>query len=446
MHNTQSPVVGEPPAVLAETDAASVARLGVWMLLIGFGGFLLWAFFAPLGQGIAGSGTVVVSGERKTVQSLPGGVVERILVHEGDLVANDQLLIQLNTVQAQSQLDVATGQWLTARSIEARLIAERLDQPRIDWPADLLAREADPRTRAGMELQDNLFATRRAELASRLQIIQHEQEALAEELEGYESIRQNQETQLKYQREELEGMRVLAKQGYIPRIKLFEAERSTAQLSSQLASTIADIGRTRQAVNESRLKALQQTQAFRSEAESQLTQVSAEVSALADRIKALEFEVQNGQIRAPAAGQVMGLTVHTEGGVVPAGQRLMDVVPQGADWVVKVQFPPLVADRLKPGLPVDVRFSSLQRIQTPVLEGEVTKVSPDQLIDPASGMAYFSAEVAVGPSVREELADAGLEVKPGMQVEVLVKTGERTLINYLMKPITERLVGALKEE
>ncbi|WP_137820002.1 HlyD family type I secretion periplasmic adaptor subunit [Pseudomonas sp. 2FG] len=446
MKPIQNDLQTDSQAPAPDTDAAGIARFGLWLLALGFGGFLLWAGLAPLDQGVVGSGTVVVSGERKTVQSLLGGAIERILVREGEQVRQGQVVVQLNTIQAQSQLDVALGQWLSARSVEARLIAERLDRDSIDWPQNLLAMAADPRAQAAMELQGNLFATRRDELASRLKILQHEEESLAEQLAGFEEIKRNHDAQLKYQRQELEGLRELAQEGYVPRNRLFEAERNAAQLGAQQAAAISDIGRTRQAINESKLKTLQQAQAFRSEAESQLTQVAAEASSLADRIKALDFEVRNGSILASVAGQVMGLAVHTVGGVVPAGQRLMDLVPQGSSWVVKAQFPPLVADRLKPGLPVDVRFASLQRVNTPVMSGKVTTVSADQLIDEHSRLPYFSVEVEVSPEVVSELRRAGLDVKPGMQVEVIIKTGERTLMNYLMKPVTERLVGAFKEE
>lgn len=434
----------EPSSI--NTDAAAAARSGLWLLALGLGSFLLWAVLAPLDQGIVGNGTVAVSGERKTVQTLLGGVVEEILVREGDLVDKGQVLVRLNTVQTQSQLDITVGQWISARALEARLLAERLDRHAIDWPRDLLARKKDPRAREAMELQGNLFATRRAELASRLQIIEREQAAQREELAGYQEIRHHQEDRLNFQREELETLRELAKQGHVPRVSLLEKERNTSEISSDLASNISAIGRVQQALNEGQLKGEQQRHAFRSEVEAQLTQVSSEVSSLGDRLRALEFEVKNGAVAAPAAGQVMAMNLHTVGGVAQAGQRLMDIVPQGATWIVKAKFPPMVADRLKPGLPVDIRFNSLHKIRTPVLEGKVVTVSPDQLVEEKSGQPYFSAEVAVNPESLAEIGNAGLEVKPGMEVGVLVKTGERTLADYLIKPVSNNLAGALKEE
>lgn len=423
-----------------------IARFGLVMLLVAFGGFLLWASLAPLDQGLVGNGSVVVAGERKVVQAPQEGVVDAILVRDGDRVEQGQLLIQQNTVRAQAQLDVTLGRFINARSIEARLTAERLGNEGIDWPADLLEQAADPRAQAAMALQENLFRTRREELASRLQILRHELAGQEEQLAGYRSIRQNQERQLTLQQRELEGIRGLAADGYVPRNRLFEAERHYAQLSAVLASTLGEIGRLGQQINETRMKSLQQEQSFRSEVETELTRVAAEASTHADQLRALRFELEHASIRAPVAGQVMALAVHTLGAVTPAGERLLDIVPQDSAWQVKAQFPPLVVDRLAVGLPVDLRFSSLQRVHTPVLLGVVTTVSADQLVDEKTGLSYFSVGVDVEPQSVAELAASGLEIKPGMQVEVIVRTGERTLMNYLLKPLTERLVTAFKEE
>lgn len=427
-------------------DASKTARLGLWIIAIGLGGFILWAALAPLAQGVAGSGTVVVAGERKTVQALAGGAVENILVREGDRVAAGQVLVQLNTIQAQSQLEVALGQWFSASANEARLSAERHGLDGIAWPDDLLKRAEDPRAKRNMDLQTNLFETRRAELASRRQILENQSASLLEQLNAYEQIKRHLETQLDYQRQELDGLRQLAAEGYVPRNRLFEAERNASQLSAQLTAGISDIGKTRQSITETKLQALQLQQSFRIDAESQLASVAAEASSLSERIKALEFEVNNAAIRAPVAGQVIGLTVHTVGGVIPAAQRLMDIVPQGSAWIIKTKFEPLVADRLKTGLPVNLRFSSLNSATLPVVEGTVLTVSGDQLLDDKTGQPYFSVEVEVGAEAVARLLAHGLEVKPGMQAEVLVQTGERTFLKYLLSPLEKRIRGALKEE
>ncbi|WP_434647562.1 HlyD family type I secretion periplasmic adaptor subunit [Pseudomonas sp. D1-2] len=430
----------------ASTDAGGAARYGVVFLALTLGGFLLWACLAPLDQGVVGSGTVVVAGERKAVQSLVGGVVEKLLVSDGDRVSQGQLLVQLNTVQAQSQLDVTLGKLLNDRSIEARLMAERLGADEIQWPQQLLERADEPRVKAAMALQSQLFMTRRAELGSRLKIIEHEIGALQQQLQGYEGVKRNYDAQMRFQQQELEGLRELAREGYVPRNKLFEAERNAAQLAGQIASGIGDVGRTRQAINESRLKALQAQQEFRRDAETQLSEVSAEAAAYADQIRALQFEVDNGAIRAPVAGQVMDMSIHTVGGVAQGGQTLMQVVPLDAPMAITARFDPLMANKLTPGLPVHVHFTALQRVDTPTVTGTVTTVSADQLIDQQTHQPYFSAKVEIPAETVVALQGAGLLVRPGMLADVTVVTGERTLMNYLMKPLRERLLAAFKEE
>jgi protease secretion system membrane fusion protein len=433
-------------AVRASTDAGGAARYGVIFLCVALGSFLLWACLAPLDQGVVGSGTVVVAGERKAVQSLVGGVVEKLLVSDGDRVSQGQLLVQLNTLRAQSQLDVTQGKLLNDRSVEARLIAERLGSATIEWPPELLARANEPRVKAAMALQTQLFLTRRGELASRLQIIEHEEESLQQQLRGYEGVKRNYDAQMQFQQQELEGLRDLARDGYVPRNKLYEAERGAAQLAGQIAAGVGDVGKTRQGINESRLKLLQTQQEFRRDAETQLSDVSAEAAGFADQIQALQFEVENGAIRAPVSGQIMDVTIHTVGGVAQAGQSLMQVVPLDAPMAITARFEPLMANKLRPGLPVHVHFTALQQVDTPTVTGVVSTVSADQLLDEQTHRPYFSAKIEIPADTVVALQKSGLLVRPGMLADVTVVTGERTLMNYLMKPLRERLLAAFKEE
>lgn len=434
------------PYAAPNADAGAMARLGLWVLALGFGGFMLWAGFAPLDQGMAGSGTVVVSGERKIVQSLVGGAVQSILVREGDLVRQGQPLVRFNSIQLQAQLDAVVGQWISARSQEARLTAERVEAERIEWPADLLARAADPRLKPTMALHARLFETRRNELLTRRQMVEHELAALNGDLAGYNEIKRHQQARMAAQEQELASFRELLGKGFISRSRVHEVEVLLGELGVDLSTAVSNISRTQQAINENRLKMLQIAQSFRSEVEAQLTQVNAEAASLIERIKSLEFEVASASVMAPIDGQVMNVAIHTVGGVVPAGQRLMDIVPLHESWIVKARFPLMAADRLHPGLPVAVRFSSLQRVNTPVLTGRIATVSADQIIDEQTQIPYYQATVQPDRTLLGELERVGLQVKPGMEVEVLVNTGERTLLNYLLRPIVERMSGALREE
>jgi protease secretion system membrane fusion protein len=428
------------------TDAQAMARIGLWLLALGFGGFLLWAGLAPLDQGMAGTGTVVVSGEKKIVQSLVGGAVSTIRVREGDMVEQGQTLLQINTVQAQAQRDAAVGQWISARCLEARLGAERADLAQVVWPPDLLARGDDPRVAATINLHAHLFETRRKELRLRQQMIERELASLQGQLVGYQDIRQHQEKRLAAQGKELESYRALVEKGFIAWNRVHEVERDMGEISVDLSTAISDISRTQQSIQENQLKGLQIIQAYRSDVEAQLTLASAEVANLNERIKALEFELDSANVRAPVSGQVMDLAIHTVGGVATPGQRLMDIVPIRSAWLIKARFPVMAADRLNPGLGVAIRFSSLQRVRTPVLTGVVDTVSADQIVDQQSGIPYYQAMIAPDPKLLAGLKQAGLDIKPGMEVEVLANTGERTLLNYLLKPMLERMHGSFREE
>lgn len=423
-----------------------VSRFGLWVLLGGLGGFILWASLAPLDQGIAGSGTVTVAGERKTVQAAGQGSIRRILVREGQQVRAGQTLIELSTTRVQADYDLVLGQWINARSNEARLMAERINAGQIVWPADLLAYQTDARAREAMELQHGLFTTRRKELQSRVGILNNELQSLSAQLKGYDEIRQHYTDQVRLQEKELASLHELEKDGYVPKLKIYESQREASKYAAQLANGISDFNRTQQAINENRMKSLQVTQTFRSEVESQLGQVSTEVAALSERLKSLEVDVRNAAVTAPVSGRVMGLTVHTVGGVVGPGQKLMEIVPAEGDWIIKAQFEPLVADRLQPGLPVSIRFGSLRRANTPILTGKVVNVSADQMLDEVSKQPYFAVEVQADAQTDKSMQKAGLEIRPGMQAEVVVKTGERSLMAYLLQPLTERMAGAMIEE
>jgi membrane fusion protein, protease secretion system len=436
-----------PPDVNPQLeDAGRMSRLGHWVIFAGLGGFLLWASMAPLDKGVSAPGTVVPADSRQVVQASQGGIIDNILISDGDEVQKGDLLLRLNTLQTRAQLDVAIRQWITVRAIQSRLISERVGRSHIEWPDDLLAYNHMRETQETMELQQALFETRRAELQSRLQVVDEEAQALREQLNGYREIRKNHELQHQSQRDEVNNMRELTQQGHLPRTRLQEAERTLAQYNSQLTSTLSDIARTQQLLNENRQKTLQIQQQFRGDVDGQLSEVSKEAGNLSDNIKSLQFELANAEIRAPAGGQVIDLKVKTEGGVVSTGQKLLEIVPIEAGWQVRVKFPPNVGDLIRVGLPVDLRFTTLKGIRPPVVTGEITMVTADLLVDEQSRENYYGATVKVSAEERKKLTDAGLNVKFGSQVEALSKTGERTLLDYLLQPITISLQGAMKEE
>lgn len=426
-----------------DMNDARPRRWGWWLLILGFGGFMAWASLAPLDAGVASPGMVVVTGNRKAVQSLTPGKITALMAKDGDKVKTGQVLVKLDDTQARAQLEMTLAQWYSLMAVEARLVAERENRTAISYPQALLDAKADLRAASAMSLQSELFMTRKRALDSELNILRETITGLEIQAQGLEESRKARLEQVKLLREEVSNQRSLANDGFLPRNRLSEQERTLSALLAASAEDVSNLGRTRQAAVEARARILARQADFRREIESQLTEVQRDAAAAASRVDALKFEVVNAEVRSPADGIVVGLSVHTVGGVVQAGAPLMEVVPENEPLRVETQIQPHLIDKVHPGLDVDLMFTAFQQATTPHVPGKLKNVSADVLVDP-KGIPYFKAVVEVTPEGMKNLRQH--QIRAGMPVEVFVRTGERTLMNYLLKPLTDRLQGALTEQ
>lgn len=427
-----------------DTDERKISRRGMWILLLGFGGFMAWAALAPLDEGVTAHGTVTVAGNRQTIQHLTGGTIEKLLAKEGQQVMRDQSLIELNSTQPSAQLGITLTQYISAQAVEDRLRAERGGLPRISFSESLTRLGDDPRIEQAKALQTQLFNSRRAALRSELGILQENLRGMTEQLSGYQNLKASREAQGKWLAEELKGVRDLAGEGYVPKNRLYQLERDAAQLQGALAETIANIGQVQNSISEVKLRMLARQQEYQQEVESQLTDIQKETRALADRLDALRYEVEHAVIRAPVAGIVVGLKVHTVGGVVQPGQPLMDVIPQDEPLLIEAMVDPSMSARVQPGMAVDINFPALNQQKTPVIAGEVQTFSADRLVDQKTGNAYFLAQVRVTPEGMKRIGSE--QIRPGMPAVVVIKAGERTMLEYLIKPMTDRMRLSFKEK
>lgn len=433
---------GTPMAADAHHRAS---RIGWWLLIGGFGTFFLWAAFAPLDQGVAAPGQVVVSGNNKAVQHLSGGIVEAILVKEGDEVKVGQTLIKMNTTQSRSQYDTARSQWMVARSVEARLMAERVDGASIEFPEDLLKERHLPEIEQAMNLQQKLFATRRASLKSELAVIDETLGGLDYTMRALEGNKAAKEDQLRLLKEEIAGQRDLVKEGFLPKNRLSEQERLLASLSGALSEDIANIGRTQRNIGEVKSRRILRQHDYRKEVETLLTDAQKEANGLKSRLQALRFDLDNTEIKSPADGLVVGLSVHTAGGIIQPASLLMNIVPKGEPLKIESQIPTHLIDKVHPGLAVEIMFPAFNQRTTPQVPGKVLTVSADSLIDPQGRIPpYYKAQIEVTPEGMKTLR--ANEVRAGMPAETFIRTGERTMLNYLLKPITDRLHTSLNED
>jgi len=428
------------------TDARAYSRVGWWVVAAGFGGFLLWASFAPLDKGVPLSGSVTKESNRKSVQNLSYGTVQEILVKDGDKVKAGQVVLRMNAVQAESQAETARTQYITARATEARLQAELAGAARPAFPAALKEMKDDPRVVQAAALQDQLFSSRRSAIQSEMSAFDENIAGLKIQLKAITESRESKKVQLDILKEQLVGMRDLAKEGYVARNRLLDLERTYAQLNGAISEDIGTMGRTQRQIMETTLRRSQRLADYQKEVRSQLSDVQREADGLQSRLTALDFDLAAVDVKAPVDGVVVGLNVFTKGGVMQAGAHLMDIVPTADAMVVEGQLPVNLIDKVHAGLPVDLIFAAFNTNTTPHIPGTITLVSADRTVDEKTGNAFYKVRAKVSPEGLKLISEKKMDIQPGMPVEMFVKTGERTMMNYLLKPVMDRAHSAMSEE
>lgn len=439
-------VAWDAEQTMVQTDAGVYSKLGWLVIVVGVLGFLVWAMMAPLDKGVPMQGTVIKEGNRKSVQHQNGGTIDDILVKDGDEVKAGQVLVRMNKVAATSQAEITRAQYFTSRSMEARLQAELNGLASMSFPKALEKYKDDSRAIASFNVQSQLFTSRRLALQSELGAMDENAAGLKAQIKGLEESRDSKKVQLGILKEQLDSLRDLAKEGYIARNRLLDLERTYAQVNGAISEDIGNIGRTQRQIMELTLRRLQRTQDAQKEVRAQMADSQREAEALQSRMNGLDYDVANAEVKAPVDGTVVGLAVFTRGGVVGPGVRMMDLVPSGDQFVVEGQLPVNMIDRVHHGLPVELMFSAFNTNRTPHIPGILTQVSADRTVDERSGQPYYKVRATVSPEGVKMIAAKHLDIQPGMPVEVFVKTGERTMMSYLLKPVFDRSKSAMSED
>ena len=451
MFKNPSPQPGTPSVDVTDiapktpvADSGRAGRVGLWALGLGFGGFLLWAGLAPLDEGVPGQGIVSLDTKSKAVQHLTGGLIKEVLVGEGQQVAEGQLLVRLDAGAVRANYENARQRYLSLRAMEGRLRAEQLGQSKITFHPDVLDASQDAQIRQLTLNQEQLFESRRAALRADLQSMEESLQGQTGLIQAYDTMLINRKNQQSLLAEELKNTRGLVSEGYAPRNRQLELERMSSESSSGIAELQGNTIRAKRAVAEIRQRSIARQQEYRKEVESQLADVSREAQSESERYRATKDDLGRTEIKSPAAGQVVGLAFQTVGGVISPGQKLMDIVPADQALLIEARVAPHLIDRVAKDLPVDVRFSSFAHTPQLVVNGKVVSVSGDQLIDQHTGIGYYLARVSVTAEGYKKLGKRQLQ--PGMPVEVIFLTGERSMLTYLLNPLTKRLAASMKEE
>ncbi len=418
-------------------------RWGLWLVIVGFGGFLCWASFAPLDRGVPVSGSVVVTGNRKAVQHPGGGVIAQLRVHDGEKVQAGQVLVVMNTVTTQTRRDALQSQLRSLQLQMARWTAERTGESEIVLLPELAAVREEPEVVEQLAIQRQLLVNRRAALRSELAAIDEGVAGTQALLSGMQSLLSSKQQQKRLLNEQLSGIRGLAAKGYVARNQLLSMEGELASVEGEISQTHGSIGRLQRQAIELRLQAQQRRDEYAKEVNTQLADGQAQIAALKNQLEKAQADLQDTQIKAPVAGTVVGMAVFTEGGVIQAGQQLMEIVPEDSPMEVEARVPVELIDKVHQALPVELLFSAFDQSTTPRVAGEVTMVGADRLVDEQTGKPYYALRVKVTQEGMDKLQ--GLTIRPGMPVEGFIRTGERSLMNYLLKPLTDRLHLALTE-
>lgn len=446
-----SPSIMVEPSLESQPNATAprlsqVQRWISWSLVAGLLAFVAWAALAPIDEGVPTQAVVAIDTKRKTIQHLQGGIIREVLVREGDQVKEGQVLLRLEDGVVKANLEAVRQRYLGLRAMESRLLAEQVDRDRIEFHPDVLAEAKDPLILRHVATQEQLWRTRRSALQADLSAIEESirgQEAMRQSYAGMMESRRSQQSLLQ---EQLSNIRGLVKEGYAPRNQQLELERQVAELTTSLTDLNGNMIRVGQAVAELRQRAASRRQDYRKESDAQLAEVVREVQSDEGRFKALREELARTEIRSPSDGQVVGLVFQTVGGVVGPGQRVLDVVPEQEPLLLEARIQPHLINSVEPGLLTDVRFSSFAHAPQLVVEGKVLSVSADLLSEQTSmgPMSYFLARVQLTPAGMKTLGR--YQMQPGMPAEVIIKTGERTLLTYMLHPLTRRVAASMTEQ
>lgn len=431
-----------PTAPASITDAPRRdLMIGAGIIVAFFVLFLGWAAFAPLDAGAFAQGQVAVSGNRQAVQHRDGGVVSALHVAEGDTVKQGQILLEVAGGELAAVERGLTGQVLALLAQRSRLIAERDKLGAVPTPAEFanLPPEDQPLAAEAMRLQRLQFGARSTGRSTERGVLQQRISQLEQQINGFERQIEANEEQRRLINDELTGMRSLAAQGYAPLTRVRALERTAAALDGEQGSLRAQVARAREQVGETRLQMMAVGAGLNEDVAEQLRNIEVQLNELQPRLVSTRAQIARNQVRAPVSGQVVGLTAFTTGGVIQAGQTLMEIVPANASQIIVAQISPSDVDNLRVGMDTEVKFPGLREGNPPILHGRVTRISADSFTEEANGARYFRAEIVVPEAELAKLGRLASTIRPGSPVEVVVLLRKRTALTYLFEPLLQSL-------
>lgn len=436
---------GSVPALADQRpDVARTLRFGYVALAVVVFVFGCWAVFAPLSSAAIAPGLLKAEGGgRKVVQHLEGGIVQQILVREGDLVKAGQTLVVLDGTQAVARDSSLQQQYDALIAQDARLTAERFGRGSVTYPASLLRRGEEPSVRAVIDASDTLFAARRQALAAQVSVLEQRLAQSRAEIAGFGSQLAATGSQRTLLANELEGVSTLVNEGLERKSRLLSLQRQIASADGQQGQLRSSMVRSTDSIGEVRSQIAFLRRQQENEAAAQQRDVQTQIADMEEKLNVSRDVNQRREVVAPVSGRVINLRLVTPRGVIGAGQPILDIVPDNAPIVIVARVRPNDMDVVHRGLPAEIRLTPYKARLLPLLKGTVTNVSPDAMSDEATRSMYYEVEVALDRDQLRHLEHVTLI--SGMPAEVFIKLGDRSLLEYITQPVVDSFHRALRE-
>jgi HlyD family secretion protein len=412
----------------------------VALMSASFGG---WASTSRIAGAVVAPGTVVIESSIKNVQHPTGGVVKGILVHDGDAVAAGQPVLRLDDTLTKATLGIVRSQFYGLAAREARLVAEREGSDTVTFPIDLIKHSDIETVASAMGGEQKLFISRRKARAGEKAQLRERIRQTEEEIRGLSAQRSSKEDQVGFTREELRGVVELYQKKLSPIMRYMQLEREQSKLQGEIGQLMAEIARARVKISETKLKIIQIDEEFRTSVLADLRDVQGKISETRERMIAAEDQLEHLDIRAPKSGVVHHLSIHTIGGVISAGETIMQIVPSADELVIDARIPPRDIDQLSLGSKAEVRIIAGDQRILPNVEGTLVRVDAALTHEQQTNQAYYVARIALNAGEAQRLP--GLKLVSGMTAEVFIQTHERTVLQYLLKPIRDQIALAFRE-
>jgi HlyD family secretion protein/epimerase transport system membrane fusion protein len=441
----QPAYVHEPSdAVTLRNDIRGPQRAGFLLIVIFMGGFTLWGLTAKLAGGAIAPGIISPDGSRRTVQHLEGGIIASLKVRDGDKVTANQPLVMLERVQVETVLNSQLNQYYTLLALQARLRAEQNNAREITFPDELRETQLGPELAMIIEGQRTIFATRRAAHEMRREVLAQRIEQSLQQINALEAQAKSAVAQLGFIAQELDDKRHLFSKALIRKPDLLALERAQASIEGERGEYRGMVARAEQQIGETRSQLLQLDAERADQISDQLDKARVELAAVTERVQVSRDVLARTSVTAPISGTVVNLRFKTVGGVIRAGEPIVDIVPDEERLLIEARVSPTDIDVVHPGLAAQVHLTAFSKRAMPRIDGVVRSVSADRLVDPESSTAYYMARVEVDRSEMEQLGSLVVLV-PGMPAEVLIVTQERTMIDYLIEPFRDAWRRSFRE-